>query len=998
MLSLPEKTRGRLWHTEERLSKKIYAARQPVAELLVSPPVDRIPWAEAQRLNYRPAKLGEQFGPLWTTFWFKGQAAAPGEWAGKRVDLLWNSHSEATLWLNGCIAQGLNFDNQRCCRNDARLRARATAGEKLEFQIEMACNQLFGDAGKPFATLSPFVLDQCEIALFDEQAWELYYDFLVLKDLEAEQKNDLDKTWGGELLYELNRFVNVYDAEDKGTWPDAQQILKKLYTRKNGARVHELSAIGHAHIDTAWLWPLAETWRKCERTFSSQLAYMERYPEYKFGCSQACQYAAMKRRNPELYRRITARVKSGQFVPVGGTWVEPDCNIPSGEALARQFLHGQRFFRQEFGLTCREFWNPDVFGYNGQLPQLMRLSGITRFLTQKLSWNDTNTPQHHTFTWQAIDGSEVLAHFPPADTYNASATVAELRRNARDYKDQERSRHSLLLFGFGDGGGGPTTHMLEMLARAKDLQGLPRTQLRGSDEFFTLLEKDCTDRLTIIGELYFEFHRGTYTTQAATKKNNRQNEFLLHDAEFLAACAHRLGQAAYPAAELDRLWKILLTNQFHDILPGSSIKEVYADTDADHAEIRRSGEKLRDQAAAALVAQKTGTAPSKETFVPLNTVGFARGETAAQPDGTLVYVSAPSYGLGQTGQAPDTVNCQQTATGNVLLENGHLKAELSAQGSLLSLIEKHSGREALSGPGNLLRLYDDDGNAWDIEAHHLETGKDCAAAKVTAVRQEALRAEVCFERAVGLHSKMKQTVRLDANARRLEFHTQVDWRESGKLLKTVFPVAVRAMNATYEMQFGNTERPTHYNNSFDLARFEVPGHKWADLSEHGFGVALLTDCKYGYSTYGHAMSISLLRSPASPDPTADRKEHTFAYAIMPHAGGWRESGVVAESYRFNAPMLWSKGAEHEKPVSFVSTTDANVVLDTVKKAEDSDALLLRLYEAHGARGTAKIKCAWPVVSASFCNILEEDQGPAELRNGELVVPYRPYQIISLLVK
>ena len=334
----------------------------------------------------------------------------------------------------------------------------------------------------------------------------------------------------------------------------------------------------------------------------------------------------------------------GQFVPAGGTWVEPDCNMPSGESLARQFLYGQRFFRKEFGLTCKEFWQPDVFGYNGQLPQLMRQAGISRFLTQKLSWNRFNKPQHHTFTWQAIDGSEVLAHFPPSDTYNSNASVEDLRRTAQQYKDHDRSRHSYLLFGYGDGGGGPTREMIENVLRAKDLQGLPRTRVRTPDEFFALLEEDCTDRPLVIGELYFEYHRGTYTTQAAIKRDNRKNEFLLHNVEFLSAAASRAAGWTYPQAELERLWKLLLLNQFHDILPGSSFSIVYEDASRDHAEIGASGQKVADDALQALVGEGNGV-------VPVNTIGFARQEVAPLPDGQLAFVNAPSYGFGEIAQA-----------------------------------------------------------------------------------------------------------------------------------------------------------------------------------------------------------------------------------------------------------------------------------------------------------------------------------------------------------
>jgi alpha-mannosidase len=925
--------------------------------------------------------------------------------------LLWNSHSEATLWVDGRSVQGLNMHAGD--RPDAILTGKASAGQAFDLVVEMACNGKFGARSAAQAThISPFFLDQCEIAAFDPEAWELYYDFMVLQELEADlakEKGSMELAWAGELLAELNRFANVVDLDDRATWKEGHAILKALYQRKNASHVHELSAIGHAHIDTAWLWPLAETWRKCVRTFSTATAYMESYPDYRFSCSQAAQYEEIKRRNPDLYERIKRRVKAGQFVPVGGTWIEPDCNIPSGEALCRQFLFGQRFFEREFGIRCKEFWNPDVFGYNGQLPQIMRLAGIERFLTQKLSWNAFNKPQHHTFTWEGIDGSRVLAHFPPADTYNAVATIAQLRENARNFKDNDRSHHSLMLFGFGDGGGGPTKRMLETLRRAKDLQGLPRTNLRTSDAFFELLERDITDRPRLVGELYFELHRGTYTSQAAVKRGNRKSEFLLHDIEFLATMATAPaatrgrssagGAYQYPAGELEALWKLVLLNQFHDILPGSSITLVYDDAAKHYAEIEQRGSTLREAAAKALLGAGAGPAV-------VNTIGFARGEVVTLPGDELALAEAPSYGVGRVVETPPDVVSVTEVGKHVVLENAHLRAELAPEGTVVSLVEKHTGRESLAGPANLLKLYEDrPGNwdAWDVDPFHLETERDCPPAESMRVTlRSPLRAEVAFERKVGAKSRMTQVVRLDAAARRLEFHADVDWHEDHKFLKAVFPLNVRAMHATYEMQFGNVERPTHFNTSFDLARYEVPGHKWADLSEHGFGVALLSESKYGFSAYDNALRISLLRAPKSPDPQADMGRHRFAYALYPHAGGWREGGVVAEGFRFNVPLLVVPGAPAPaEPRSFASVDDPNLVLDTIKRAEDGDGIVLRLYECHGARGAATVRLDVPVKSAALVNVLEEDlkdAGAATVSGNTIEVPYAPYKVITLRVR
>ncbi|HVI34880.1 MAG TPA: hypothetical protein VM684_01490, partial [Gaiellales bacterium] len=450
MLRHPGYTRERIAQVGDRIRALIHADAVAPERLAVAGPVDRIEPAEAELLEYRDCRLGETFGPLWATFWFKVEATVPEPWQGERVDLLWVSHSEATLWDGGRALQGLNTSPDGA-RVDAMVRETAAAGERLDLRVELACNGLFGELSRPYASREPVVLDRCQIARFDARAWRLHHDFDVLRRLEADHAEGLDPTWGGELLHELNRVCNVWSEHDPATWDEAEGILAPLLERRNATVTHELSAIGHAHLDTAWLWPLAESYRKAVRSFSSQVAYMDRYPEFRFACSQAQHYDWIRRRDPELYGRICARVDSGQWLPVGGTWVEPDCNLPSGESLVRQFLHGQRYFEREFGRRCAEFWNPDVFGYNGQLPQIMRGAGIGRFLTQKLSWNRFNPPAHHTFTWQGIDGSQVLAHFPPADTYNATAEVAELRRSARDYKDHDRSHRSLLVFGHGDG-------------------------------------------------------------------------------------------------------------------------------------------------------------------------------------------------------------------------------------------------------------------------------------------------------------------------------------------------------------------------------------------------------------------------------------------------------------------------------------------------------------------------------------------------------------------
>jgi alpha-mannosidase len=933
------------------LRARVHPATVAPEDLLVAGPVDRISYDDAMRLEYRRAEPRERLGPLWATYWFRLRATVPEAWAGRRVALIWASRAESTLWVDGRSVQGLHGVEARQ-RPDATLLQHAAGGDRIDVAIELACNGLFGRLDAP-----PEV-ERCELALVDEDAWRLYVDFEVLRELEA--SDSLDPAWGGLLRAELGRFCNERDPA----------ILAALYENHGGTRVHEMLAIGHAHIDTAWLWPLAETQRKLVRTFRSQTRYMDEYPEYRFACSQAQQYAWIEEREPDLWERIRAKVDAGQFVPVGGSWVEPDCNLPSGESLVRQFVHGQRYFEERFGIRCREFWSPDAFGYCGQLPQIMRLAGITRFLTQKLSWNRFNRPDAHTFVWQGLDGSEVLGHFPPADNYNSDASVTEVLYAEREFKDHESSASSLLVYGFGDGGGGPTREMLERLRRMRDLQGLPRVRTASSEEFFSALEAEQAPRPTVVGELYFEYHRGVYTSQAFVKRGNRVCEQLLHDVEFLGAA-----RGADERAEVDRLWKVLLLQQFHDILPGSSIGLVYDDARRDFAELERSLHRLVGEG---------GT--------PVNTIGVPRREVVDAAHGPVV-VAAPPYGDGTIVAAPT----EGVTLDGLTLENAFLRIELGEDGSVLGVRDKETGRETLAAPGNRLELYDDDPvkfDAWDIDPSHLETRRDVPPAEShRVVSRGPLRAEVEFVRRVGERSTLRQVVRLDAGARRVEFRTHVDWHEDHVLLKVCFPLAVRSPTATYEAPFGFAARPTHYSTSFDRARYEVPGHRFADLSEHGFGAALLTDSKYGYSCFGNELRISLLRAPKSPDPEADMGVHEFAYALLPHAGGWREGGVLAEAMRFNAPIRWTSGVGD----SFAACGDPNLVLDTIKRADASDALVLRLYEANGARGTALVHLRDTPRAAQLANVLEEAQGEVHVDGDTLVLPYLPHQVLTVLV-
>ncbi len=1006
--------RIQLFGSERGLAGKLFTDHAPV-KLSVYHAPDRITYQEALQGAYVPAQVGQQFGPFWSTHWFRVEINVPTSWAGSPVVFLWDSSSEAQIWQDGHPVQGLAGSAggwiPGAVRSEYVLTRKAKGGENYILYIEMAVNHLFGLGSNPDpAHLSRVgILRKAEIAVFDQEAWDLLWDFKVIADMAEELPEKTPRA--GQALYAANKMVNLIDLDDRSTWPAARAVAAEFFAAGNGGGQLNLSAIGHAHIDTAWLWPLAETRRKCTRTFSTAVHYMDDYPEYLFACSQAQQYEWIKEMHPDLYERIKAKVKAGQFVPVGGSWVEPDCNLPSGESLVRQFLYGQRFFEKEFGKKCEEFWEPDVFGYTAALPQILRQVGIKYFLTIKLSWNQFNKLSSHTFWWEGLDGSRVLTHFPPADTYNAMGNVKDVLYSLANYKDLDRSKEAYLLFGYGDGGGGPTIEMLEQIKRMKDVDGLPKVEMRSSNEFFNRLEKDAKDLTTWVGELYFELHRGTYTTQANNKKYNRLSEFMLHDVEFLSAMASTLKGLDYPSAELDRMWKIVLTDQFHDIIPGSSINLVYQDSNIHYQDVLASSAALRNQAMVALLGKPAAQAGN---VCAVNTLGVERSEVVELPDGAaggqtsadgkpLGVVAAPAYGyhvFAPVNGVTKPVSVNEHGD-TITLENEFVRAVFKTDGSLTSLFDKRARRESVE-PGksaNRFVLFDDKPNqweAWDVDIFHLEKRQDVKGARTCRVTEHGpLRASIVFEYDLSPNSTLSQTVHLSAVSPRLDFNTEVEWHERQTFLKVEFPLNVRAMNATYEIQFGHLQRPTHFNTSWDWARFEVPAHHWADLSDPDFGVALLNDCKYGYATQGNVMRLSLLRSPTAPDPDADQGHHIFRYALLPHAGAPQGSGVIEEGYRFNQPMLLFPTTAGAGQRSFFSISNPALIIDTVKKAEDSDEIVVRMYEARGTPGTARLQTSLPVRSAARCNLLEEVQEPASAwKEPGLEFNFKPFEIIS----
>jgi alpha-mannosidase len=874
-----------------------------------------------------PIKVDDPWGPPWSTTWIHVQGRVPEEWATQRVVALFDLGFDGPT---GFTCEALAWKDAKPWRGvDPNHRWLPIDGPEVDFYLEAAANPRATEAGAEPAPSMIALRDSPEPAFVLRQAQ-----------------------------------LSIRESHEEGI---------------GNARLdttHRVTAVGHAHIDTAWEWPLREAKRKVARSWSTQLALMDQYPDYVFAASQPAQYAWMKESYPDLYQRIKERVAAGQWEPVGAMWVEADCNLPSGESLVRQLLLGKRFFMQEFGYETKILWLPDVFGYPGNLPQLIAEAGCDFFLTQKLSWNDTNKPEHHTFMWEGIDGSRIFTHFPPADTYNGDFSRDEVERSIRNFKDGRHSNRSLYLFGWGDGGGGPQPEMIESAHRLG-------VEIGRAGDFFAAASGEATGLATVAGELYFELHRGTYTSQSRTKRLNRLALQGLGEAEMWSVAAG----GDYPTTELEALWKTLLLNQFHDILPGSSIDWVYEEAERDLSQVTTSANAIAHRATAAI----SGEGERLAVFNP----NSHRRHEVVDVDG-FILVEAPPCGW--------TVNTRVNAVDKVSvtersIENALLRVDIDERGLLTSIWDKESEREVLSGPGNLLQLFDDNParwDAWDLDATYRDSVVDLTEVRRIEVESGGpLRATLGTTRTFG-NSLMRQRMVLDAGSRVLRFESVIEWKEEHKLLKVAFPVTVSSREATYEIQFGHLRRPTHEETSFAKAMFEVSAQRWADLGDGEYGVALLNNCKHGYDIHGSVMRLSLLRAPTHPDPTADRGTHGFTYALMPHAGDFREAGVIQAAEDLNAPLrVMRSSLPAGSSQSLVEVDTRQVIVEAIKRAEDSDATIVRLYEAWGRPCKARVRTTLPASRAFLCDLLERNREEVAVNGGLIELELAPFKILTL---
>jgi len=976
------------------------------------------------RSGWKPFALHSRWGGFDQTTWFRLRVRAPKSMQGRRMVALIRPGGESLAYVNGKPFQGLDPN-----RDELLLAEKARGGDVYEIALESVPSVRFDEH---------HYFEYADVAVKNVDAWNFYYDCQVVLDVCEE----LDKNCAPrrQMMSMLLLTLQGIDMQHRGS-PAYFKSLREarhfiaLCLKKFQASygLGELTLTGHSHIDTAWLWPLRETRRKCARTFSTVLNYMERYPEYVFLASQPVQYEWMQRHYPELFARIKKRVKEGRWEPLGAMWVESDCNVPSGESLVRQLLYGNRWLRKNLGVRSRTAWLPDAFGYAWTLPQILRKAQVDTFVTTKLSWNRYTEFPHSMFEWEGADGTRVLGLMPPG-SYNGMVKPKDLIEQRENFKQKEHIDEAPFPFGWGDGGGGPTLEMLEYARRLGNIVGVPKCK-QGRMQ-------DCIDRMrdaaesvelpVYNNELYLEYHRGCQTSQARTKQNNRQCEFLLRQTELLGAMSLEHG-GPYEGQKLYEAWKIVLTNQFHDILPGSSIREVYEQTETDYADAKKTAAEARAEALRFL-ADKIDTSGEGKPILVFNTLSWVRDDVAhvtmPLPRGDFHVrdqfgepaphqVMGPSdllfearglpplgfavYRLmeGKAESKPARLRVSKTK-----LENDFLRVKLNRRGELVSVYDKLEGREIMpeGERGNVLQLFEDrpHGNdAWDIDPNFEDLKLDWQGpATVEVVEQGPLRAVVRLVRKTE-RSTLTQDITMRAGSPRLDFATRVDWHEEHVLLKAAFPVDVRSSRAAYEIAFGAIERPTHHNTDFDRARFEVPAHKWADLSEGNYGVSLLNDCKYGYDIKGNVLRLSLLRSPTDPDASADTGEHTFTYALYAHPWSWR-NGTVQEAFQLNERLLAlavpaRKGALATTG-SFASVDAENVVIDTVKKAEDSNAIIVRLYEAYGQRGDVAVAFGQKPRKVTECDLMEENDAPVELKKNTVRLYVKPFEIRTLKVR
>lgn len=1037
-----------LFFMEEKLEKRIreikeyrYRDVRGIEEFLLKEGEGEIPNPAVPESfeDFTRQKVGMYWSGWDRYLWLHADVVFPEEWRGKRILGLFdfgntgggnNSGFESMLYVNGHPYQGVDQNHQE-----------VFFGEEVLGQEQSLTFRLWsGMEGGGVPTAQEHKIRRADIAWLDEKTDDLYY----LADMMLQTVKGMaeEQPWKLELRKALNDAFLKIDWSKPGSDAFYESVhcaddcLNQAVDAMDKQEMVTVDCVGHTHIDLAWLWRLKHTREKASRSFSTVLRLMEMYGEYIFLQTQPQIYEYIKKDFPEIYEEIKKRVKEGRWETDGAMWVEADCNLPSGESLTRQILVGTRFFKEEFDQDTEFLWLPDVFGYSWALPQILKKSGIDVFMTTKISWNEFNRMPHDTFYWTGMDGSKVLTHFvttPDADakigpwfyTYNGMLTPYTVKGVWNGYNDKQLTKELLISYGYGDGGGGVNRDALEHRRKMDKIPGLPNVKTKTARDYFRTLKEKVENTTEYVhtwdGELYLEFHRGTYTSHAYNKKMNRKLEFLYREAEWLTAMAAitqgNLGKASQE--KLTEGWKIILRNQFHDIIPGSAILPVYEDSKVEYAEAADIAEAVEKDACAVLFH------PAEDSWTILNNGTWARSETVpieetrtgvfkdhkgkvlkTQKASGCTYVEVPEVPPmgGITIHFEEMPDAEENES-PFIIEGTHIETpfysvDLNECGQFTRLYDKESKREVLAAGerGNVLMMFEDkpcEFDAWNIDIFYQEKAREIEdLVSMEVAEQGALRAVIRMKWTY-MDSTIWQDLVLYSNDRRIDFVTKVDYQEQHQLMKASFPVNIRAVEATYDIQYGNVKRPNHWNTSWDMAKFETVAHRFADLSQRDYGVSILNDCKYGHDIKGNRMRITLLKSGTNPDYKQDQGIHEFTYSLYPHKGDFVEGETAKEAYSLNQPLKAVEGIGREERFAFLAFDKDSVELDAVKRSEDGTALVVRFHEYTGSSTKVRLTPGFAYRSFTECDLMERPIGePSEEK--EIVMDVTPYEIKTLL--
>lgn len=987
-------------------------------------------------------KTGETWKGRDLYLWMQKEVDIPSNWENKTVVGIFdfgetgagnNSGFESLFYLNNKPYQGVDSNHKEV------FLPKNINGTSVELIFRLWT----GLEGGGIPGEQEHRINRAQLAWLDEKVDDLFYNASVILETIGElDEYSPDKVHLTKILNNAFKLIDwAYPGNEDfyNSLHEASDYLNKEIDKIDKHSVVNVTCIGHTHIDVAWLWRLKHTREKCARSFSTVLRLMERYPEYIFLQTQPQLYEYVKNDYPELYEAIKQKVKDGNWEVDGGMWLEADCNIPSGESLVRQILVGSRFIKEEFNKDVEYLWLPDVFGYSWALPQILKKSGIDMFMTTKISWNQYNRMPHDTFKWRGIDGSEILTHFittpepwsQPGSwfyTYNGRLTPKTVKGVWDAYTDKGITNDLLVSYGFGDGGGGVNREMLEYRKRLDKMPGLPNVKTGKASEYFRCLKEKVEKTEEYVhtwdGELYLEYHRGTYTSQAYTKMMNRKLELLYRETEWLStvACLTNNDWSLYANNEITKGWKTILRNQFHDIIPGSSITEVYEDAKQEYKEAEDIALDIQNKLEEIYINkdEHTWTIVNNSNWDRTESINIKCDEDGSfyDEDGnklkyqrnkdeyTVEIKNIPALGYKRIILKVDDVQDDNNSVFEYCdgkISTHKYDIEWNEYGQLTSIYDKENKREILAKGerGNVLQMFEDKPmahEAWDIDIFYQEKMREVKDLQsVELIEDGNIKAVIRFKYKY-MNTTISQDMIVYANSNRIDFKTNVDWREKKQLLKVAFVVDIRSTMATYDVQFGNVKRPTHWNTSWDRARFESVAQQWVDLSERNYGVSLLNNCKYGHDIKDNVMRLTLLKSATHPDPVQDQGEQNFTYSLLPHSGDFIDGNTVKHAYELNQPLRAIKGMlKSEVKKQLFKFNDANILVDAIKKAEDEDMIIIRFHDYSGSRQNVSIDSDYEITGWMETNLMEK---PIEnLRNENSInVVVNPYEIKTLMIK